>query len=210
MDLDIVGKAFAYPEREIVRRHGPDGYTDYTSYKPWLRDEFWFRCVYCLERERWTPDPAGSFSVDHFQSKSKYGSLINDYDNLFYSCVRCNRAKLTNTGVLNPCETIYGRHLLIDRSGHIIGLTLDGNIHINILQLNDEDRVRRRGGFIALMDYLMQHGDAQARSFIEYLMGYPNDLPDLGSLRPPTNFRPDGTKESAYYLRESGNLMRIY
>ena len=141
---------------------------------------------------------------------TQYGSLINVYDNLFYSCLRCNRAKLTNTSVLNPCETIYGKHLLIDHTGRIIGLTQDSNIHIDILQLNDEDRVVRRGGFIALLDYLMQHGDAQARSFIEYLMGYPDDLPDLGSLRPPANFRPDGIKESAYHLRESGKLMQIY
>ena len=42
--------AFTYPRSRHIRRHGPHGYRDYRSYKPWLRDEFAFRCVYCLWR----------------------------------------------------------------------------------------------------------------------------------------------------------------
>jgi hypothetical protein len=48
--------AFIYPHHPHVRRHSPRGYRDYRSYKPWLRDEFDFRCVYCLWRERWCAD----------------------------------------------------------------------------------------------------------------------------------------------------------
>ncbi len=36
---------FSYPNRPHVRRHGPRGYANYESYRPWLRDEFSFRCV---------------------------------------------------------------------------------------------------------------------------------------------------------------------
>ncbi len=36
---------FVYPTLPHVRRHGPRGYADYPSYRPWLRDEFAFRCV---------------------------------------------------------------------------------------------------------------------------------------------------------------------
>ncbi len=39
---------FAYASTDHQRRHGPRGYTSYRAYKPWLRDEFAFRCVYCL------------------------------------------------------------------------------------------------------------------------------------------------------------------
>ena len=35
---------FEYPSELHVRRHGPRGYRDYRSYKPWLRDEFDFCC----------------------------------------------------------------------------------------------------------------------------------------------------------------------
>src|SRR5205085_2403491 len=41
---------FTYPH---VWRHGPRGYADYPSYRPWRRDEFTFCCVYCLLREWW-------------------------------------------------------------------------------------------------------------------------------------------------------------
>ena len=40
---------FAYPTTPHTRRHGPRGYKNYKEYKPFLRDEFAFRCVYCLD-----------------------------------------------------------------------------------------------------------------------------------------------------------------
>ena len=55
---------FRYPEQPHVRRHGPQGYVTLESYRPWLRDEFTFRCVYCLLREQWGR-ARGSF--DFFQ-----------------------------------------------------------------------------------------------------------------------------------------------
>ena len=30
---------FAYSTRPHARKHGPSGYAEYTSYKPWLRDD---------------------------------------------------------------------------------------------------------------------------------------------------------------------------
>ncbi len=60
---------FAYPAEPHQRKHAPAGYKDYRACKPWLRDEFTFRCVYCLERELWYPDRAASFSADHVESK---------------------------------------------------------------------------------------------------------------------------------------------
>ena len=56
---------FTYPAAPHTRRHGPRGYADYESYRPWLRDEFAFRCVYCLLREAWGP-PKGAYALDHF------------------------------------------------------------------------------------------------------------------------------------------------
>jgi hypothetical protein len=56
---------FQYPNSPHLRRHGPFGYEDYISFKGWLRDEFTFRCVYCLERERWYPSGADAFGVEH-------------------------------------------------------------------------------------------------------------------------------------------------
>jgi hypothetical protein len=58
---------FAFPAKRHQRRHGPLGYVDYKSLKPWLRDEFTFRCAYCLWRENWCADGDGSFGVDHLR-----------------------------------------------------------------------------------------------------------------------------------------------
>src|SRR5208337_687922 len=60
---------FAYPTEPHCRRHGPSGYTDYQSYRPWLEDEFSFRCLYCLKRMVWAPTDV--WSVDHIISQDE-------------------------------------------------------------------------------------------------------------------------------------------
>jgi 5-methylcytosine-specific restriction endonuclease McrA len=87
----------SYPLTAHQRRHAPAGYKNYQDFKPWLRDEFLFRCVYCLERERWYPNRADSFSVDHVQPKSRVPERLFDYSNLVYTCSRCNSSKQEDT-----------------------------------------------------------------------------------------------------------------
>src|SRR5437879_4639115 len=82
---------FVYPSGPHQRRHGPRGYANYVSYRPWLRDEFSFRCVYCLIREQWGRH--GSLGVDHFLAVALYPERAGDYDNLLYACTTCNAAK---------------------------------------------------------------------------------------------------------------------
>jgi hypothetical protein len=60
---------FVYLDRPQLRKHGPAGYTNYQSFKPWLRDEFQFRCAYCLERERWNGGHA-AFASNTFSPKA--------------------------------------------------------------------------------------------------------------------------------------------
>lgn len=79
---------FAYPASRKHRRHGPRGYARYDGYRPWLRDDFAFRCAYCLVREQWGR-VTGEFDIDHFQPQSLRFDLAADYENLVYSCRRC-------------------------------------------------------------------------------------------------------------------------
>ena len=116
---------FAYPPTPHHRRHGPSGYELYGGYKPWLRDEFVFRCVYCLEREMWYPDRASSFSVDHVIPQSEAPSLVCEYTNLVYACTRCNSAR-REVRVLNPDEVAFGTHLQLGEQGLLEPLTADG------------------------------------------------------------------------------------
>lgn len=83
---------FDYPEHRRQRRHGPSGYASYESYRPWLRDEFSFRCVYCLKRESWGL-VTGEFDLDHFEPQSVNPQRRLDYFNLVYACRRCNSVK---------------------------------------------------------------------------------------------------------------------
>ena len=56
---------YSLPPGPYTRRHGPSGYLDYGRYKIWLRDEFQFRCVFCMHREKWERRGWRIFHVDH-------------------------------------------------------------------------------------------------------------------------------------------------
>ena len=75
--------AFTYPNTAHVRQHSPRGYASIISFRSWLRDEFSFRCVYCLVREQWTLLP-GMFDIDHFQPAVYHPEMSLSYDNLLY------------------------------------------------------------------------------------------------------------------------------
>src|SRR5258708_3560236 len=104
-----------YPLKPHVRKHGPHGLDRYQSFKPWLRDEFTFRCVYCLERERWYPSGHHGFGVDHIRPKgdSRYKHLACDYENLLYACNRCNSAK-GSLELIDPTKAPLCDHFAID------------------------------------------------------------------------------------------------
>jgi 5-methylcytosine-specific restriction endonuclease McrA len=84
-----MARGFDYPGSPHTRRHGPRGYANYRSYRPWLRDEFAFRCVYCLVREQWGR-VTGEFDLDHYEPQRLHPHRARDYDNLLYSCSSCN------------------------------------------------------------------------------------------------------------------------
>jgi HNH endonuclease len=203
---------FIYPDRPHVRKHGPAGYTTYPTYKPWLRDEFHFRCVYCLERERWYPSGNAAFGVEHIRSKGdpKYHNLICDYENLLYACNRCNSAKRERM-LLDPCVVALADHVRLEADGSLRPLTTEGNRLINLLGLNapGPQTVRRRY-LRALSLYQSQPDDPEVRALYLDYFGYPDDLPDLAVLRPESNLRPEGLNETYFRQRAEGRLPEVY
>lgn len=194
---------YQYPESPHVHVHGPAGYSAYESYREWLRDEFSFRCVYCLHREKWGR-MTGQWHIDHLLSQEDHPELATNYENLIYSCSGCNLAK-GKKSVPNPCECMLHESAEVLENGEIEAKTKDALRTIKILGLDSSDYVEFRSQLIGI--YRLREIDF--KKFLEW-MGYPTDLPDLTSKRCPTNSRPDGIHKSALARRNRRELPDFY
>jgi hypothetical protein len=203
---------FDYPTAVHVRRHGPRGYKEYQAFKPWLRDEFIFRSVYCLLRERWFPPFfAALFSVDHVAPQSLSPALECVYENLVYACVACNARKRDAWPFLDPCAEPLSEHLRIRQDGGIDGLTAAGRRMIKILQLDRDELTRFRRELLELEHIALNHPRSQTTQRFRELLSFPDDLPDLGSLRPPEgNGRFEGVRQSYFERRRGGTPLESY
>ena len=201
---------FRYPTEKHVRRHGPRGYHNAASYKPWLRDEFAFRCVYCLCRERWFPDGEAAFSVDHLRPQFSTPALRTIYDNLVYACCQCNAVRGI-ASVPDPSEHAYGQHLRGLRNGRVEALTAIGRDLIEICRLNRPHLVSFRRGMLEVLASLRQHKGAQVDVLVKNYLGFPPSLPNLAVLRPPSgNSQPAGIEQSYYVRRSRSELPETY
>lgn len=196
---------FDYPAGPHRRRHGPRGYADYASYRPWLRDEFSFRCVYCLLREQWGR-VRGLWALDHFLPVAHHPERATDYDNLLYACATCNAAE-GDRAVPDPLVTLSGAGARVAEDGVLHANTPEARRLIELLGLDSPQSTEFRMLWIGIIAMAARYDpELHAR-----LMGYPEDLPDLRRLRPPGgNERPQGVEESALGRRESGTLPPIY
>jgi hypothetical protein len=205
---------FAYPVAPHVPRHAPAGYTDYGSYKPWLRDDFAFRCVYCLTRERWDASASGhaGFGVDHVAPRSSAPSLTNDYGNLVYACNSCNSARQAWPPAVNPLTDALTQHLRIDEAGVVHALTVAGQRMIDRLDLNAPNRVavrlEKRTAHLAKQ---ADPDDPHVDHLFRRAFGYPDDLPDLAALRPPGGNAHFGSEAHSHFARRAqGALSSVY
>jgi hypothetical protein len=209
MPIDL----FPMPTEPHVRRHGPY-YSDYTKYKPWLRDEFQFRCVYCMFRERWERGGWRRFHIDHLVPQSVEPARITDYENLVFSCDICNIFKSDDT-MPSPCDVAYGLHYQFNDQGVAESLSGDeGDELIEIIQLNDPDAVSFRRRWIELLNesllLIEELGDPETTERLKSWFGYPDDMPDLRRHRPVSNSRDDG-KYHTYLLRvRRGEISPVY
>ncbi len=196
---------FEYPSTPHIRRHAPDGYRDYLRFHPWLRDEFWFRCVFCLHREQWPT--TSEFEIDHSIPVSERPDLECCYGNLLYVCRRCNNLK-TDCRVPDPGLVAYGSCLRVHADGSITALNSEGHTLIRLLRLDRPKRIRQRRMILELLEILAKN-TGNKRQLRDWL-GFPVNLDDLRRLRPTSNGRPEGLQESAFVLRERGLLPDLY
>ena len=174
------------------------------SFLPWLRDEFVFRCVYCLRREQW--DRSLTMEVEHFLPTSQFPDIENDYENLLYACPRCNRVKGMQI-VPSPEEFMFADHVAVQADGTMIGQSPEALRVIAKLRLNSPVMIHFRRTWFEIV--------ALANRFepelFQRLMGFPDDLPNLQELLPPDgNSRPDGIARSHNARRNRGELPTHY
>ena len=192
---------FEYPAHPHRRRHGPQGYASAAQYREWLRDEFTFRCVYCLEREQWV-HRTGHFHAEHFQPVAQRPNLELDYDNLVYACHVCNAIK-RDQAVPDPLRVLLAESVKVQPNGTLIALTKEAAKLIEMLQLNSFESCRRR----RLMMRVIRLAAVHDVSLLQDLLGFPDNLPDLSRLHPPKgNRRPAGVKRSHFARRLRGTL----
>ncbi len=202
---------FAYPLTPHVRRHGLRGYLDYRSFKPWLRDEFAFRCVFCLWRELWAAGGDAAFSVEHLLPQSTHPKLVCGYNNLVYACCHCNAAKSDQQIPVDLSREALGEHIDVSDDGTVRARTDQGVALIDVCSLNRPLLVRARRRMAALVRLLDRFADDEARRLLNELRSFPDNLPPLATLTPPGgNEKPGGIAQSFYELGKRGELPATY
>jgi hypothetical protein len=203
--------AFHYPDAPALRRHGPRGYADYSFYKPWLRDDFAFRCLYCLWRERWQADGQHSFSVEHLQPQGAEPEKSLDYDNLVYACTLCNSTRRDVPLPFHPAHQPLGLHLLALPDGAMRALTPLGAELLELCRLNRPLLVAARRRILNLIAFLRNAKEPEPFEALRELLAFPTDLPNLAVLRPPDgNDRPEGVTDSCFERKRRGELPDVY
>ena len=191
---------FQYPLTPLARKHAPGYPTQWEPYRHWLRDDFDFRCVYCLQRERWVKRRA-IFAIDHIVPREAGGAPY-DYGNLAYACASCNSNKSDNL-VPHPEEHAYGKCVEVNKDGGIRAKNREGRWLIRALHLDDEENTGYRRDRIRELELFAKHDPKH----FEHLMSFPDNLPDLQSKLPPSNAKPDSWKQSH---RERDSAGKIY
>ncbi len=203
-------RPFDYPKAPHTRRHGPDGYRHYREYRPWLRDEFSFRCVYCLWREEYLDEEQ---TIDHFLPKVHHPDLETNYDNLVYACRWCNRRKRTKL-VPDPAKAAYADCLRVSAIGEIQALNDEGEALVRLLGLDTRNQNKRRAKILRLLRSARNHpDDPDVKATLRDFFGYPENLPDLATHKPEPpngNKRPAGILQSHYARKRREELPEYY
>ena len=174
--------------------------------RDWLRDEFEFRCVFCLSREAWGTF-VGVWDIDHLLPRVIRPDLALEYDNLLYACHGCNLCKRAHI-FPDPSQQAYGQHLRVDHDGKIHGKTPEGRRMIRLLKL-DRSTARRYRWLKIREERSLAQTDPEAH---RVFMGYPDELPDIEALdkEVPRNNRSAGVAESCLARRKRGVLPETY
>lgn len=170
-----------------------------------MRDEFTFRCAYCLKRERWGQVTA-EYELDHFEPQSVRPDLETIYDNLVYACRRCNNVKRAQR-VDDPFAVATSDCLRVMQTGELAASSPAALRLILVLDLNSPAMLQWRMLWLRIVDLARRNDE----SLYHELLRFPDALPRLEPLKPPGgNNRPSGIDESWAAFADRGDLPDVY
>lgn len=209
--MTLPTEPFRYANTPFSYAHGPSGYVNYQSFKPFLRDDFSYRCFFCLTRERWAPQGHEEFSVDHVQPQSIAPERMNDYNNLLYACCSCNRIRQASPLPLDITDECLADHVEVDADGSIAARTATGRALIRMCRLDRPLLTASRKRVIKMLDVLIRLDSHEATELVTEILGWPVDLPNLRTKKPPGgNVKPEGIASCCYERRQCGELPALY
>jgi HNH endonuclease len=115
----------------------------YPEYRQYLRNDFIYSCAYCTMSE--AEAQAIRFTIDHYEPRNARPELLDDYNNLMYSCDECNlrkgnrypplRARPDGYRFFRPDQDVHQDHF--QRNGvRLEGITNVGRYSLEALDLN--------------------------------------------------------------------------
>jgi 5-methylcytosine-specific restriction endonuclease McrA len=167
---------FSYPKSRHTRRLRPGPFKKYWEYKPFLREEFEKKCVYCRMPD--TMKDQEMYGVDHYRPKSLFSELLTTYTNLFYCCNPCNRrkreywpmrGKIKTHFIPNPCDHEMFAHLRF-AAEKVQARTTAGAWTRELLDLDDPEVVQYRRFILEALE-LYEGKRKETRDALEQLHG---------------------------------------
>ena len=118
----------------MIFRRTPDvpALDEYAGYRPYLRHDFEFRCAYCLRHEFYFGGGEAG-EIDHRKPLHLFPNLRNTYENLYWSCRKCNAVKSglwpsenqirRGLRFLDPCTEDHDDHRRTQPDGSLVPTT---------------------------------------------------------------------------------------
>jgi uncharacterized protein (TIGR02646 family) len=144
-----------------------------------LRDAFHGKCAYCESNT----DVATWGHIEHYRPRNTYPERAFDWDNLLWSCPRCNSdckqdrfPEAPDGGPpLDPCADEPSDHLVFDYDpiahlANVYGKSTRGITTVDLLQLNRKELLAHRSQMvwrIAVLAEVAKQGNAKARCLLD-------------------------------------------
>ena len=144
--------------------------------------------------------------MEHFRPVASHPGDTLSYDNLLYGCSACNTGKGKQL-VPDPLTALVRGDIWVNEDGTIEGRTRQARRLIRVLGLDDREYTEFRLVWLEIVSLAAREDPELYRK----LMGFPNDLPNVGRLHPPGgNSRQEGIEQSYFVQKQKAVLPETY